>query len=196
MMTHHDRPLRSGYIAPASEFVARARDTIDFERGAGAEFDPNDVPEQLGHLIPFARRWAFADCGKQAVFIEHLQETASRDIDAFISAMRPHEDDLRDWFKRLFAAHGPVGWPAAANAFVNTLEMYDLVKPLDPALIQRNRREHEEYLRRQQQRDDIEASRAAMTRRDFAEVVRLLSPYESELEGADRRRLEIAQKRV
>ena len=195
-MAHHDRPLRSGYIAPAGEFVARARGTVDFERGAGAEFDPNDVPEQLGHLIPFARRWAFADCGKQSVFVEHLERNAPADIDAFLAAVGPHVDEIARWFDRLRESRGPGEWPPAGYAFLNTLEMYDLVKPLDPALIERNRRKHEEYLRLQQQRADIEASRAAITRRDFAEVVRLLSPYESELKGADRRRLEIAQKRV
>lgn len=190
------RPLRAGDIATVADFAERARGTIDFEHGKGDNFDQNEVPPEFLHLIPFARRWSFACCGEQTVFIEHLEQSAPRDIEAFLSAFGPHVDELDRWFDRLRVTHGAGAWPAAAVAFLNTVEMYYLVKPPDPDRIERQKRKNDESLRRRQQGDDLEASRAAMTRRDFAEVVRLLSRYESELDGADKRRLEIAQKRV
>ena len=190
------RPLRAGDIAPVADFAERACATIDFERGKGDDFDANQVPPELVHLIPFARRWSFADVGAQSVFIEHLEQNAPGDVEAFLNALAPHLDEMERWFNRLRQTHDVGAWPAAADAFLNMVEMYGLVKPPDPDLVERQKRKNEEYLRRRQQVDDLEASRVAMTRRDFAEVVRLLSQYESELDGADQRRLEIARKRV
>jgi hypothetical protein len=194
--SNHKRPLRAGDIATVADFAERAGGTIDFERGKGDDFDPNEVPLELVHLIPFARRWSFADIGAQTVFLEHLEQNAPCDIEAFLRGLGPHLEEIRRWFDRLRQTHDAGAWPAAAVAFLNTVEMYDLVKPPDPDLIERQKRKDEEHLRRRQQGDDLEASRVAMTRRDFAEVVRLLSPYESELDGADKCRLELARKRV
>ena len=191
-----NRQLRLGDIAPVDDFVERARGTIDFERGMGADFDPSEVPPELVHLIPIARRWSFADIGAQTVFIEHLEKNAPHDIEAFLSALGALVDEIERWFDRIGQTHGPREWPAAANTFLNTVEMYGLVKPPNPEVIERQRRKNDEHARRLQQTDDLEASRAAMSRQEFAVVVRLLSQYESELDGADKRRLEIARKRV
>lgn len=190
------KPLRSGDSATHAEFVERARGTIDFERGKDDDFDPNEAPLELRHLIPFARRWSFADIGQQTVFIEYIKQNAPGEIKAFLAALAPHIDEIGAWFNQLRQTHGAGAWPAAAYAFLNMIEMYALVKPPNPDLIAREKQKSIDYLRRLQKVDDLEASRTAMTRGDFAEVVRLLAQYESELEGPDKRRLEIAQKRV
>jgi hypothetical protein len=107
-------------------------------------------------------RWSFADIGAQTVFIEHLEQNAPGQIEAFLRAVGPHVEGIRTWFARLRELHGVGAWPAAAEAFLNMVEMYGLVKPPDAAAIERQKRKDEEALRRSQRGDDLESSRTAI----------------------------------
>ena len=178
------------------EFVERARDNVDFERGADYDFDVKDVPEDFQHLIPFARRWALADCGEQAVFLEHLETHAPEQVQEFLEAVAPHWQNIHVWICDEIETEGAGNCSAAITAFCYLSEMYQLAKPPDPAIIARNRERWRQQESDRQRREDIEQSREAIRNRDFAAVVRLLAQHESQLTGADMKRLVIAKKRV
>jgi hypothetical protein len=186
--------LRAGDVAPVEVFVEHARTTVDFNQGAGCVFDETDVPETLQHLIPLARRWGFADNGSQTAFLENLQRNHPQEVEEFVAAVSPQRKQIHEWVCSHIEAMTSAVNPAV-SAICNLAEMYDLAKPLDPSLIANNvaRSQHEKLEREKQVA--IEQSLAAMKKRDFDGVVRLLRPYETQLRGADEQRLSIAKTR-
>jgi hypothetical protein len=189
-----DDRLRSGDIRTVGYFADRARDRLDFDLGANDVVDPAEVPRDLQHLIPFVRRWAIPGSGPQMVFIEHLQENAPQDVEAFCEAVAPCFDDILNWIRTEVDKGGKS--PRAVSSFSYLISAYELAKPPDPLVLEKSMTAAEEFQRRKQQKQDIREAVEAMRIRDFAEVVRLLEPYAEELGGADWKRLEIARKRV
>jgi hypothetical protein len=191
------RGIRQGDIVPLGVFAERARETLDFERGAGVKINMADVPIALQHLIPFIERWAIPGSGPQSAFIEHLEETSPSEIDAFCQAMKPHLAEIREWNQQYLAPEGannPITVPEALNHFVYALGAYELAKPVDPELIARNQERADARRIEEARKQAILAAAEAFRSRRFDEVVRLLAPYQSELADVDRKRLEIAKK--
>jgi hypothetical protein len=191
------RGIQQGDIAPLGVFAERARETLDFERGAGVKINIAEVPPTLRHLIPFIERWAIPGSSPQSAFIEHLEETSPRGIDVFCQAMKPHLAGIREWNQKCLASQGantPTTVPEALNHFVYALGAYELAKPVDPDLIARNQERADARQIEEARKQAILAAAEAFRSRRFDEVVRLLEPYQSELTDVESKRFEIAKK--
>jgi hypothetical protein len=176
----------------------RARESLDFERGAGVAVNADEVPENLRHLIPFVQHWALPGSGPQMVFIEYLEENSPAEIDAFCRAMQPCVDEIRAWIRKSVVgvtAQNIVDQPQAQFHFGYALSAYALAKPVNPDLIAREREKAAAHARDERRKQDIADAADAFRAGRYGEVVLLLEPHESQLSGVERRKLELARNR-
>lgn len=190
------RELRSGDILTTGEFVERAKQKIDFDRGANVTVDVDEVPAHLRHLIPLVEKWALAGSGPQDVFVEHCRQHSPKELEAFVNAVRPVVDDIRSWIRESIDAVGVRNVPAAVSHFSYTMSTYELAKPADPDLLARGQQKVAALKAAKALERALEDAGDAMREKRYEDVVRLLGPHEAELTGANLKKLELARKRA
>ncbi len=191
-----NREIRSGDILTTGDFAERARRRMDFDKGANVTVNPDEVPAHLRHLIPLVEKWSLAGSGPQQVFIEHVETNAPDELESFVNAVRPAFDDILTWIRESIAIHGVCNTPEAVSQFAYLASTYELAKPPDPEVLARGLRKMEALKAARALQSAIEDASDAMRERRYADVVTLLGPHETELTGANLKKLEIARKRM
>lgn len=182
------RPLNSGDVYPThvlrDEYGMRAMNRPYFEVAV------EDVPEALRELIPLVERWAIpCDVTRGDYFDKRPDE----DIAHFYQTVLPFTDQINHW---LDTQPQDVGeWPDAAVHFMYFLKAHaEAYQPTQEELEARAKR-HAEWTHQQTLKNAIAESEVAFRAKDYARLVGLLSPFESELDKIQAAKLTLARKR-
>jgi hypothetical protein len=188
MNQHPRRPLKAGDVYPSH--------VLRDEYGMNAENRPyfkvliDEVPEPLRELIPYVERWAIpCDVTRGDYFDKQPDE----DVANFYHTVLPFADQIHAWLDEQPQDVGD--WPDAAVHFMYFLkahaESYQPTKEeLEARAIRNAKWEHQRALE-----TAITESEEAFRSKDYARVVRLLSPFESELDKIHATKLVLARKK-
>jgi hypothetical protein len=151
----------------------------------------DDVPEALRPLIPYAERWAIpCDVTRGDYFDQQPEE----EIAAFWHELLPHVEAINEWLNSL--PQDVSVWSEAAVHFVYLLkahsEAYQPTEEEKRAL----QKKGEALAHEQSRKRAIEKAMDAFQRKDYAAIVELLAPFESELEKVTKAKLDFARKKL
>jgi len=183
------RPLKSGDVYPA--------DVLRDEYGMNAENRPYfkvaaaDVPESLRELIPYVERWAIhCDVTRGDYFDKQPEE----DIAAFYYEVLPFIDRIRAWIGE--QPENVADWPDAAVHYMYFLKAHaEAYQPTEEELRERAER-HATWQHERDLKAAISEAEDAFRSKDYERVVRLLSPFDGELEKVIATKLAFARKKA
>lgn len=188
MNQHPRKPLKAGDVYPAH--------VLRDEYGMNAENRPyfkvvvDDVPEPLRKLIPYVERWAIP-C--DVTRCDYFEKQSDEDIANFYHTVLPFTDEINAWLDA--QPKDVVNWSDAAIHFMYFLKAHaEAYQPTEEELEARGKRDAE---RKHQQalKTALMESEEAFRLRDYARVVRLLLPFESELDKTQAAKLALARKK-
>lgn len=182
------KPLKSGDVYPAH--------VLRDEYGMNAENRPyfkvivNDVPEALRVLIPLVERWAIPCDVTRGDYFDKQPEV---DVADFYHTVLPFTDQINAW---LDEQPDDVGdWSDAAIHYMYFLKSHaDAYQPTDEE-IATWAKGHADWEHQRALKAAVSDAEEAFRSRDYARVVRLLSPFEGKLEKIQATKLALAQKK-
>jgi hypothetical protein len=188
MNQHPRKPLKAGDVYPAH--------ILRDEYGMNAENRPyfkvvvDDVPEPLRELIPFVERWAIpCDVTRGDYFGKQPEE----DVAHFYHTVLPFTDQIKDWLDK--QPEDVCNWSDAAVHFLYFLKAHaEAYQPTEEELEARAKR-HAEREHQRALKAAVSESEEAFRSKDYARVVRLLSPFDGELEKIQATKLALARKK-
>lgn len=188
MNQHPRKPLKPGDVYPSH--------VLRDEFGMNAENRPyfkvviDDVPEPLRELIPYVERWAIPCDVTRG---DYFDKQSDEDIANFYRTVLPFTDQINAW---LDLQPEDVGnWSDAAIHFMYLLKAHaESYQPTEEELEARAKRQAE-WKHRQALKTAITESEEAFRSKDYARVVRLLSPFEAELDKIQAAKLTFARKK-
>lgn len=188
-MTQHPRkPLKEGDVYSG--------DILRNEFGRNAENRPyfkvviDDVPEALRQLIPYVERWAIpCDVTRGDYFDKQPQE----DVANFYHTVLPFTDQINAWLDAQPAS--VLDWSDAAVHFMYFLKAHaEAYQPTEAELAEKAKRYAESQHQRALEKAVSEAEEAFRVK-DYARVVRLLSPFDGELGSIQATKLTLARRK-
>jgi hypothetical protein len=151
----------------------------------------DEVPEGLRLLIPYVERWAIP-C--DVTRLDYFDQQPEVDIAAFWEELLPHEEAIGAWLDSL--GQDISVWPDAAVHFVYLLKAHnDAYQPSEDEKKAFQAKE-KAWAHEQSRRQAVEDGMSAFARKDYAAMVDLLKPFESELEKVTKAKLDFARKKL
>jgi hypothetical protein len=188
-MNHPPRkPLKVGDVYPTH--------ILRDEYGMNAENRPyfkvvvHDVPEPLRELIPYVERWAIpCDITRH----DYFDKQAKEDIVHFYETVLPFRDAINDWIEN--QPEDVRDWSDAAIHYLYFLKAHDeAYQPTEEELEVRAKK-YEEWKHRSTLKAAISESEEAFRSKDYVRVVRLLAPFDGDLDKIPATKLAIARKK-
>ena len=188
MNQHPRKPLKSGDVYPAH--------VLRDEYGMNAENRPyfkvivDDVPQPLRELIPYVERWAIpCDVTRGDYFDKQPEE----DVADFYYTVLPFTDQINAWLDE--QPENVADWSDAAIHYMYFLKAHaEAYQPTEEELEARAKR-HAEWQHKRELKAAVSEADEAFRSKDYALVVRLLTPFEDELEKIPSAKLALARKR-
>jgi len=172
---------------------------MDLDVGAERVFNENLVPDELKHLLPVVRRWAFEQLTEQDKFVKAMKKYRPDEVKAFSVLYDQNRDAISRWLRSLPIV--PVSemkeedWHHPQWAFGSLYKIRELTGPgimsegeLDA--IKRWRKE----LRLRDYAQSTAAADEAFRSKEYATYVQLLAPFKDLLTVAQQKKLELASK--
>lgn len=182
------KPLKSGDVYPAH--------VLRDEYGMNADNRPfftviaEDVPEPIRALIQYVERWAIpCDVTRGDYFDNQPDE----DVADFYNTVLPFTDQINAWLDE--QPENVADWSDAAIHYMYFLKAHDeAYQPTEEELRARAKR-HAEWQHQRALKAAVTESEEAFRSKDYGRVVRLLSPFENELEKIQTTKLTLARKK-
>ncbi len=182
------RPLKSGDVYPAH--VLRDEYGMNADNRPYFKVVADDVPKSLRELIPYVERWAIpCDVTRGDYFEKQLEQ----DVADFYHAVLPFTDQINAWLDE--QSDDVADWSDAAVHYMYFLKAHaEAYQPTEEELQARAKR-HAEWQHQRELKSAVTEAEEAFRSKDFALVVRLLSPFEDELEKIQATKLAFARKK-
>lgn len=181
-------PLKAGDIYPSHIL----RDGYGFNAANRPYFKVNadDVPESLRELIPYVERWAIP-C--DVTRCDYFDKQPEEDVAAFYETVLPFTNEIRAWLDQ--QPENVADWSDAAVHYLYFLKAHgEAYQPTEEELLARAKRnadaQHKLALK-----SAISKAEDAFRAKDYALVVRTLSPFERELAKIQATKLSVARRK-
>jgi hypothetical protein len=182
-------PLKPGDTHPAH--VLRDEYGMNAANRPTIIVNNDEVPEALRPLIPYAERWAIpCDVTRGDYFDQQSEE----DIAAFWHDLLPHVEAINRWIAA--QPQEVSAWPEAAVHFLYLLKAHDEAYQPTQEEKQALQKRGDAWAHEQSRKRAIEKAMTAFQVKDYAAIVELLAPFESELEKVTRAKLDFARKKL
>ena len=176
---------------------------IDLDKGAGHHIDPNLIPESLRALIPFVEVWAFKSLEDQDAFAIAMLRERPDAVKAFNAAVDAHRDEFHRWNLSLFAEKKHVSeytdedWRHPYWLFLHVRKVREITGDEDPLPqdVLDARACFQAELRKEQFASAGIEGDAAFRLGDYAQYIRLMSPFEDLLTPAQKVKIGVARKK-
>jgi hypothetical protein len=188
-MSKSRRPLKAGDIHPGH--VLRDEYGMNAENRPYFTVNADEVPTPLRELIPLVERWAIpCDVTRHDYFDSQPEE----DVADFHRTVLPFTDQINDWLDE--QPKNVADWPEAAVHFMYFLKAHgEAYQPTEEELRARAQR-HAAWQHRRDREAAIADAEEAFHAKKYDRVVRLLSPFESELTKVLAAKLALARKKI
>jgi hypothetical protein len=188
MNTTPRKPLKQGDVYPAH--VLRDDYGMNAENRPYFKVVPNDVPESLRELIPYVERWAIPCDVTRG---DYFQKQPAEGIAAFYHAVLPFVDRIHVWLDE--QPDNVADWSDAAVHYMYFLKAHgEAYQPTEEEL-QARAKKHAEWRHEQALKSAVAEAEEAFRSKDYARVVRLLSPFDRELDKIQATKLALARKK-
>jgi len=152
--------------------------------------NPDDVPETLRGVIPYVERWAIPCDVTRGDYFDKQPE---QDVADFYNAVLPFRDGINAWLDD--QPKNVADWSDAAIHYMYFLKAHaEAYQPTEEELQARAER-HAQWQHKQALKSAVSEAEDAFRSKDYERVVRLLSPFESELEKVHAAKLALARKK-
>ncbi|MCC9606236.1 hypothetical protein LOC68_18885 [Blastopirellula sp. JC732] len=192
MNEHPRKPLKSGDVYSAE--ILRDEYGMNAANRPYFTIDPAEVPEHLRDLIPYAERWAISCDVTRG---DYRDQQPEEDIAAFYYDVLPYIEQINEWLdSNPRAGDFTIPLPDAEYHFLILLKAHaEAYQPTEEDI--RRREEQWAIWRRQREREKaLAAVDDAFRAKDYQQVVRLLTPYEEDLDKVLTAKLNLARKRA
>ena len=183
------KPLESGDVHPSR--VLRDEFGMNAENRPSVHLVATEVPEDLRDLIPIVERWAISCDVTRG---DYFARQSDSDIAKFYESVLPMVDRINSWLDGM--PKDVVEWPDAAVHFMDMLKSHsDAYQPTDEET-EAGKKHWQETVTNYHKTEAVIAADTAFSARDYAEVVRLLTPFAKLLDGMHTKKLEMSRRRT
>lgn len=169
------KPLKPGDIYPAH--VLRDEYGMNAENRPYFKVASEEVPEELRELIPFVERWAIPCDVTRGDYFEKQPE---QDVTDFYYAVLPFIGQIHAWLDA--QPDNVADWPDAAVHFMYFLKAHsEAYQPTEEELRARAER-HAAWQHKCELKKSVASADDAFRAKSYDAVVRLLAPFENELD--------------
>lgn len=182
-------PLRPGDVYPAH--VLRDEHGMNAAHRPTIVVNPDEVPEALRALIPYVQRWAIpCDVTRGDYFDQQPEE----EVAAFWHDVLPHVGAIQQYLAS--QPKDVSAWSEAAVHFLYLLQAHD--DAYQPTAEEKQDLQEREraWAHEQSRTRAVEKAMACFDRKDYAALVELLTPFETELEKVAKAKLDFARKKL
>ena len=175
---------------------------IDLDKGAGHHIDPSLIPEPLRALIPLVEVWAFESLEDQDAFASAMLRERPDAVKAFNAAVDARREEFRHW--KLFAEkkhkseYTDEDWRHPYWLFLRALKVREITGDEDPLPqdVLDARASFQAELRKEEFASAGIKADAAFRLGDYAQYIRLMSPFEDLLTPAQKVKIGVARKKT
>lgn len=182
------RRLKAGDVYPAH--VLRDQYGMNAENRPYFKVVADDVPESLRELIPYVERWAIPCDVTRGDYFDKQPE---QDVAEFYHKVIPFTDKINAWLDE--QSDDVAEWSDAAVHYMYFLKAHgEAYQPTEEEIRARNERQAQ-WQNKRALKSAVAEAEEAFRNKDYAQVVKLLSPFEEEIEKIQATKLALARKK-
>jgi hypothetical protein len=182
------KPLKSGDVYPSN--VLRDEYGMNAANRPYFKVNADEVPETLRGLIPYVERWAIPCDVTRGDYFDQQPE---QDVADFYNVVLPFRGQINAWLDE--QPDNVADWSDAAVHYMYFLKAHAEANQPTAEEFQAHADRHAQWQHKQALKSAVLEAEEAFRSKDYERVVRLLSPFEGELEKIQATKLTLARRK-